>query len=334
MKALVGNEDAKAAFFAAASGSNIPHAWLFAGPQGLGKAAFAQEAAARLLAHAADPAVPLDVGLPAGDVAAIRQVAAGSHPDFRLLRRLPKDPEKPDQNVARSIPIAQIRALQPMFATKPTYSDRRVVVIDSIDDCERAAANALLKNLEEPPAGTIFLLISHAPGRLLPTIRSRCRLLRFSPLEDGTVAGILRAELPEASDEEIAVLVRACQGAPGRALAFAGLDMSAIEHDLRTIASEGDRTNAIRVRMSSALGTKSAQARYEAFLRRVPSFIAERARSEKGGRLLNVLDAHRAARDLAATALRLSLDPQATVFEMGGIVARLSPSDNNGLPHR
>ncbi|NWM20145.1 DNA polymerase III subunit delta', partial [Escherichia coli] len=78
------------------------------------------------------------------------------------------------------------------FATKPSFSPRRVIVIDAIDDLERGGANALLKNLEEPPAGTIFLLVSHAPGRLLPTIRSRCRLLRFEALPDADVAAILR----------------------------------------------------------------------------------------------------------------------------------------------
>ena len=98
---------------------------------------------------------------------------------------LPKDEKKPEQDLARSITVDQVRALQPLFCdVTPTYVDRRVVVIDAVDDLERSGANALLKNLEEPPAGTIFLLVSHAPGRLLPTIRSRCRLLRFEPLDD------------------------------------------------------------------------------------------------------------------------------------------------------
>src|SRR6202012_4948803 len=106
-----------------------------------------------------------------------------------------------------SISIDQVRTLQAMFATTPSLSRRRVIVIDAIDDLERPAANALLKNLEEPPAGTIFLLASHAPGRLLPTIRSRCRLLRFETLGDDAMAAIIREEIPEASVEEVAALV-------------------------------------------------------------------------------------------------------------------------------
>src|SRR3546814_4734811 len=86
------------------------------------------------------------------------------------------------------------------------------------DDLERGAANALLKNLEEPPAGTLFLLVSHAPGRLLPTIRSRCRMLRFSPLSDDEMETVLRAELPDADVHEIAALIAAGEGSPGRAL--------------------------------------------------------------------------------------------------------------------
>ena len=146
-----------------------------------------------------------------------------------MLARLPKDPEKPDQDLARSITIAQVRTLQPLFATTPSMSARRVVVIDAIDDLERGGANALLKNLEEPPAGTIFLLVSHAPGRLLPTIRSRCRLLRFEALADDEVASAIRALPPDADDEEIAALVRASDGAPGRALRYAGLDIAGID---------------------------------------------------------------------------------------------------------
>ncbi|MBR0551586.1 AAA family ATPase [Stakelama marina] len=324
MTSIIGNEAAQATFLASARSGSMPHAWLFAGPAGVGKASFAREAAIRMLVNAADPSVPIDGGAPLPDHPIASQIAAGSHPDFRVLRRLPKDPEKPDQNVARSIPIAQIRALQPMFATRPSHSSRRVVIIDAIDDCERSAANALLKNLEEPPAGTIFVLISHAPGRLLPTIRSRCRLLRFDPVADEAIATILRRALPDASAGEIDALVRAGQGSPGRALAFAGLDLAVLEREMEALAQGGDPTNAIRAKLGTTLGAKSAQPRYEAFLERAPSFIAERARGRSGQRLREALDAYAAARDLSAAATRLSLDANATAFEMGGLIARLA----------
>ena len=181
-------------------------------------------------------------------------MTAGSHPDFRVMARLPKDAEKPDQDLARSITIAQVRTLQPMFATAPAMGPARVVLIDAIDDLERGGANALLKNLEEPPAGMIFLLVSHAPGRLLPTIRSRCRLLRFERLSDGDVARVLRQQLPEADEDEIASLVAVADGAPGRALRFAGLNIAGLDSAIARIAETGDPGNAERVKLAVAGG--------------------------------------------------------------------------------
>ncbi len=320
---LLGNQPARDALAAAMAGGTLHHAWLIAGPEGVGKATFARQAALRMLAEGARR----DALRPGWEIPEDSQtahlIAAGAHPDYRELVRLPKDPDKPDEALARSITIAQVRALQPLFATKPSFSSRRVIVIDAIDDLERGGANALLKNLEEPPAGTIFLLVSHAPGRLLPTIRSRCRLLRFDPLPDADVAAILRAELPEATASEIAALVKAGEGSPGRALGFAGLDIASIEAELVQLADTGDPSNLIRGRLAKTLGAKAAQPRYEAFLDRAPSFIAERAKALSGEALRTALDAYPAARDLAVAATALSLDASATVFEMCGLVARL-----------
>jgi DNA polymerase-3 subunit delta' len=304
-------------------GGSLHHAWLITGPQGVGKASFARAAAMRMLADAADPdGGSTGLAVPEGNRTR-SLMEAGSHPDFRVLARLPKDPEKPDQDLARSITIAQVRTLQPLFATTPSMSPRRVVIIDAIDDLERGGANALLKNLEEPPAGTIFLLVSHAPGRLLPTIRSRCRLLRFEALDSGEVATAIRTLRPEADEDEVASLVRASDGAPGRALRYAGLDIAAIDDAIAAIAQGGDRDNGLRLKLAKALALKTAQPRYEAFLDRTPAFIADAARIRSGPALRSALDAYAAARDLAGAAIGLSLDAQATVFEMAGIVATL-----------
>jgi DNA polymerase-3 subunit delta' len=318
----IGHAAAQAAFLSALEGGALHHAWLLAGPEGVGKALFARAAARRMLAAAVDPALSPGLDVPDGHRTAAL-LEAGSHPDFRLLARLPKDAEKPDGELARSITIAQVRTLQPLFATMPALSGRRVVVIDAIDDLERNAANALLKNLEEPPAGTIFLLVSHAPGKLLPTIRSRCRLLRFEPMRRPEVAAALRTSLPEADDAEIATLVAAAEGAPGRGLRFAGLDLGAVDQAIASIAGDGDRDNGRRTALARQLAGKAAQPRYEAFLDRAPAFIARQARVRTGHALRIAIDAHAAARDLAGAARGLSLDPQATVIEMAGIVARL-----------
>ena len=324
MTSFIGNRAAHAAFQTAMASRAMHHAWLFAGPQGVGKASFARAAAMRMLAEAAGgDALPEGMDVPQGN--RVRSlIEAGSHPDFRTLSRVPKDPEKPDQDLARSIPIAQVRSLQPLFATTPSLSPRRVVLIDAIDDLERAAANALLKNLEEPPGGTIFLLVSHAPGRLLPTIRSRCRTLRFEPLAADVLAEALAARMPDAPREEIAAIVTGAKGSLGRALDFAGLDMAGLDKALKAIAATGDPTNSERSTLAKGLALKAQQHRYEAFLDRAPAFIAEAARARAGEALRTALDAHEAARALASSARGLSLDQRASVYEMAGLVARLA----------
>jgi DNA polymerase III subunit delta' len=324
VRELLGNETARDALSAAMASGALHHAWLIAGPEGVGKGSFARIAAARMLAEAAEPHKLASGWTVPETTQTAHLLAAGAHPDYRALVRLPKDPDKPGEALARSITIGQVRALQAMFATKPALSARRVIVIDAIDDLERAGANALLKSLEEPPQGTIFLLVSHAPGRLLPTIRSRCRLLRFEALPDAEVARVLRAELPEAKPGEIDALVRAGEGSPGRALGFAGLDIDALDREMATLAETGDTDNAVRSRLAKLLGAKTAQPRYEAFLERAPTFIAERARSLAGEPLRDALDAYAAARELGGAAAGLSLDAGATVFEMSGLIARLA----------
>jgi DNA polymerase III subunit delta' len=319
---LRGHDALVAAFMAAARSGRLHHAWLLAGPEGVGKARFAEAAALRLLADAAGPPIDLPgFDVPADNLTA-KLIEAGSHPDFQRLTRLFREKTS---DYARNITIDQVRGLQGLFGTTSTFSARRVVIIDAIDDLERNAANALLKNLEEPPPESLFLLISHAPGRLLPTIRSRCRMLRFAPLDDMAMAAALRDAMPEATETEIAELVRAGGGSPGKALRFAGLDIGAIDAAMSGLLSEGDPGNAARAALAKSLSTKSAQARYEAFLDRAPARIAAHARGLSGQRLADAIAVWEEARALADNAVRLSLDPQATVFELAGMMARLAP---------
>jgi DNA polymerase-3 subunit delta' len=310
MTTLRGHDALVAAFMAAAGSGRLHHAWLLAGPEGVGKARFAEAAALRLLADAAGPPIDLPgFDVPAGNLTA-KLIEAGSHPDFQRLTRLFREKTS---DYARNITIDQVRGLQGLFGTTSTFSARRVVIIDAIDDLERNAANALLKNLEEPPPESLFLLISHAPGRLLPTIRSRCRMLRFAPLDDRAMAAALRDAM------------RAGGGSPGRALRFVGLDIRAIDAAMSGLLSEGDPGNAARAALAKSLSTKSAQARYEAFLDRAPARIAAHARGLSGQRLADAIAVWEEARALADNAVRLSLDPQATVFELAGMMARLAP---------
>ena len=330
---LRGQDAQAAAFLNAMRGERLHHAWLLVGPKGVGKASFAKAAALRLLAEAADPGLAgqeLNVD-PEHRIA--RLFAARSHPDYRLVERevwkkpdevLPLDERKGDEALGRNIKVVQIRWLDRILSVSPSLSNRRAIIIDAADDMERSAANALLKSLEEPPAGTVFFLVSHMPGRLLSTIRSRCRTLRFAPLGETEMREALGDQLPEAGEVEIGALVKAGEGAPGQALRFAGLDIGALDASLEQLARTGDPSSTTRVALAKSLSVKAAQPRYEAFLERAPAFIAAQARQRRGPALEQALGSWGKARELASGAIGLSLDPQATVFQLGTYVAALA----------
>jgi DNA polymerase-3 subunit delta' len=323
MNPLFGHDAAVAAFRDGLDGGRLHHAWLISGPQGVGKALFARKAALRLLADAAGPK-PSTPGLDVPDDHRIARLAdAGSHPDLVVLERMTKES---GTELARSITVQQVRGLQRLFNTTASLSPWRVVIIDAADDLERSGSNALLKNLEEPPANCLFLLVSHATERLLPTIRSRCRQLRLSLLGDEAMTAALTAALPDADPSEIATLREAGQGSPGRAIAFRGLDIDKLDRDLKELAREGDPTNARRSKLSQSLALKAAQPRYEAFLARAPALIAAETRTRRGQPLADALRLYERASELAASATRLSLDPQTVAFELGGMIAALAPA--------
>jgi len=318
---IVGQDKAVEQFASAWATRKLHHAWLLAGPKGVGKASFAHAAARRVLADAAGPRVDLP-GLEApDDHAIVKLVAAGSHPDMRWLERLEKEK---GEGLARDITIKQVRALGEFMGMTAALSPWRVAVIDSMDEMNKEASNALLKMLEEPPPNTIFFLVSHAPGRLLPTIRSRCRLLQFDALDDDAMTSILETHSPGLSPAERKRVVDMSFGSAGRALAFAELGLAKLEEAATAILRGGDPTNARRAALASELGKKASAERYAAFLELAPALIAREARGLRGASLERALDAYAKTRELAAVAPRVSLDPAATVFQIGGFLAEIA----------
>ena len=324
MKSLYGHDSAVAAFRDALDSGRLHHAWLISGPEGVGKALFAAKAALRVLAQGQGAVDSLGLDVP-DDHPAARLASAGSHPDLMRLERLAKESSSTGE-LARSISVDQVRSLQRLFNTTASLSPWRAVIVDSIDDLERNAANALLKNLEEPPPSSVFFLVSHAPERLLPTIRSRCRLLRLSRLDGDAMTSALRAVLPDSDDKEISDLVLAGDGSPGRALAWRGLDVAGLDRSMTELIREGDPTNGRRSALAQSLALKSAQPRYEAFLARAPSAIAAEAKGRSGPALADALKAWERAQGLASSARGLSLEPESVVFEIAGMLASLAPS--------
>lgn len=317
---IIGQDKAVEAFSTAWRSQRLHHAWLLAGPKGVGKASFAMAAATRVLAEAAGPQVDLPGLESPADHPMARLLAAGSHPDFRLLERL----ERPTGGLARNISVDQVRSLGDLLAVTPSMSEWRAIVIDAADDLEASAANALLKMLEEPPAKTLFFLVSHAPGRLLPTIRSRCRRLDFARLDIDAMTSLLSRSLPETKSAELGRLIEYAGGSIGRALAIAKLDLAPLEGEALAILRQGDPDNSRRSKLSSALGPKAAADRYAAFLELVPGLIASEALGLKGEARGRALAAYSEAREMVAVAPRLSLDPAATVFQLGTILASVA----------
>lgn len=318
---ILGQDRAVAAFRAAMDGGSLHHAWLLAGPRGVGKGSFARAAARRILARAGGPPVDLPGLDTPPDHRMVRLMDAGSHPDFRLLQREPHETGSRKGELRRGIIIDQVRRLQELFSVAPSLGDWRVAIIDCMDELEPQAAQALLKILEEPPARSLFLLVAHSPGRLLPTIRSRCRRLDFATLDPAAMDAILRAERPTLSAEARAQLIPLAGGSAGRAIDYAELDLAPLAQEALAILRHGDRDNARRSKLASALALKAAAPRYAAFLDMVPPLLAAEARTADGPRRLRAAEAYEQARETATLAPRLSLDPAATIFALGTIMA-------------
>jgi len=299
----VGHSTQVGEFVDAVARGRVHHAWLLAGPKGVGKRAFADAAALRLLSGEAGG---LDVG---AEHAAARLVAAGSHMDHRVLMREVDEKGK----AAAEIKVDQVRELQPLFRTTPGLGAWRTVIIDAVDDMGRAGANAFLKNLEEPPKQTVFFLVSHAPGRLLPTIRSRCRALRFGALTEAEVAEVLWGRLPEAEAGEIASLVEVADGSPGEALRYVEADLQRLGHQVDAVMAGGDRAEFAR-----SFAAIAAAARFDGLMAMAPRRLAEAARVAPGEVTLRL---YARGADLCAGAVKLAYERSQVAFEVATLLA-------------
>lgn len=333
---LLINHDAPAReFLSTLQSGRLPHAWLLTGPEGLGKAHFAMQAALTLLEwKASDPAPDrLDI---AGEGSAAKLIAADAHPEFLLMERpvrkeeLPRTKDLPrsewPEDIERtgSIPVDLVRHMIGKLSMKPAISQYRVIIIDAIDDMAREAANAILKILEEPPEKTIFLCISHAPDSLLPTIRSRCRVLRFAPLGAADMDAFLQARFAAKPPADRAAIASLAEGSPGRALAQAHQDFGIISTLLQDIAKSGDLDNSLRNRLAAMVSGKTARDNYQAVLDAAPALAADIARQAPAAQALAAIEAHQALVRLGASG---RIDPSMAPmigFEIGTLLAGLS----------
>jgi DNA polymerase-3 subunit delta' len=221
---LIGHRAAEELLLSAYGGGRLPHGWLITGPRGVGKATLAYRFARFLLEHGepggagglfgAPPPASLDVS---PDSRAFRLMAQGGHPGLTVVERAWDDKAK---RLRGEIVVDDIRKLHAFFGMTAD-APWRIAIIDSADEMNRQAANALLKILEEPPKRSVLLLLAHAPGRLLPTIRSRCQTLALRPLADSQVSAVLESQHIALPPEDRDLIIALGGGSPGRAMALA-----------------------------------------------------------------------------------------------------------------
>jgi DNA polymerase III subunit delta' len=222
-KSLHGHDAAERVFVEAVASGRMHHGWLITGREGIGKATLAYRVARYLLADKSERDAFGQSLLVADETTAARQVLALSHPGLLVLRR-PYDQKA--KRFAASIPVDEVRRLKGFLAHAADHNAYRVVIVDSADELNPNAANALLKSLEEPPARTVFLLVSSEPGRLLPTIRSRCRTLMLAALDaenlrKAVLAAVASADVEPPGPQDWDKLVAISEGSVRQALSVA-----------------------------------------------------------------------------------------------------------------
>ena len=295
---LFGHATAELMMSEALASQKLHHAWLITGPEGIGKATFAYRVARAALARPDERGLfgsSLDVD---PETAAYRQVTSLSHPGLVVIRRTYDQKTK---RFAASISVDEVRRLKGFLALSAEEGGRRVVIVDCADDMNVNAANALLKSLEEPPPRTIFLLVAHAPGRLLPTIRSRCRLLPLAalqsePLKQAVAAALLAAGKTEIPATEFAALEPLATGSVRRLLALqdgGGLALQTKIDKILTGLPAGDpkAAHALSDELSPAAAEQKFALFYELFLGTLQRLIKAQATDQ--GSAPDLTRAHR-----------------------------------------
>lgn len=317
--ALVGHRAALATASRAIRSGRPPQGWLISGPPGVGKATFAFRIARYLLAYGATDRGPEDLSVPENDPASM-QVSAGGHPGLLVLQRgINPNTGKP----MTVLGVDEIRKLAGFFGMTSGAGGWRVAIVDTADDMNPQAANALLKALEEPPARAMLMLLSNAPGQLLPTIRSRCQRLDLRPLSDAELAQELSERLPSLDAGERKRLIRISGGSIGAALTLA-------EGDGLALAEEAERLvdRAASPDMAATLALADKLSRINDGTDRFGLFLIEaltnriRMRATEGGagldRWTDLLE--KLNRSFLRTSA-LHLDPRQTILSAGKAIA-------------
>jgi DNA polymerase-3 subunit delta' len=321
---LFGHAEAEQALLEAYRGGRIPHAWLIGGESGIGKATLAYRMARFVLAYP-DPAMPAvqkarSLAIPA-DHPVARRVAGQAHSDLLMLERVINEKTGKLFTVIR---VDDIRRSVPFFGSTAGEGGWRIAVVDSVDEMNTESENALLKVLEEPPPRALLLLISNAPGRVLPTIRSRCRMLTLHPLTADDVARAAAAALGEEGvTPEIKAAAEVAGGSVGRALLFLEGDALELRRKLLDVL---ERLPQLDAKALHAIGEGIAGTDSEtltAFMDNINTWLSDRLHTgpQESRHLARVAEVwekvNRAGRDADA----YNLDRKPFVFSVFGLLA-------------
>ena len=284
---LVGQEAAARILVDAWTSGRLPHAWLLTGPRGIGKATLAYRFARFVLANGGEGAAlpdgkPQTLALDPGEPV-FRRVASGGHPDLLTLQGGDIHPDT--GRATEGIVVAQVRKAVDFMRLTPAMGGWRVAVVDAADSMNTNAANALLKCLEEPPKRALFLLIGHAPGALLPTIRSRCQRLSLAPLDDTKVTELLKRYRPQSTGADRELALHLADGSIGEALAISdagGLDL--YREFVRIVGTLPDPDISAVHTLGDRMARGSAAENFATFSRLVDRWLSGMIRSISTGR--------------------------------------------------
>lgn len=326
---LIGHDDEAKLFLSAYNSGALHHGWLITGDEGIGKATLAYKIARFLLsAESGKTYASLDVS---PDSVVFAQVTQKSHPDFKVLERDFTETDKKKllkaikqgedcgeemrQGLKRSsvIKVEDVRDVV-TFLSKKSFNDSwRVVIVDSADDLNVSSANALLKILEEPPLKSILLLVSHNPGKLLPTIRSRCAKLALKPLSEAETASLLRRYKPELKEAEVQGLSKIAAGSIGRALKYADNDALMIYESIKKICYGGGKADGALM-LKLAEETAADEDRWDLFAELICRFAHDNLADSAKPREL--YGAYETALKVLDEAARLNMDKKQAVLQI------------------
>ncbi len=278
--ALVGHADAERVLSEAWSSKRLAHAWLIGGPKGIGKATLAYRFARAVLAGRPLDSRGVQPLAMAASEPVFRQVSTETHPDVLVLRR-PWDEKA--KRFKTELPIDDLRRIYPFFGRRAGAGGWRVCIVDCADDLSASAANALLKMLEEPPPNALLLIIAHAPGRLLPTIRSRCRKLMLTPLPQPALVSFLAEKLPDFAAAERALIAGLADGCIGRALALSNENAVSLLREMNALVTSLPAVDPARMHtLGDRLARPAEEQAYDQAVAFLLKFLQRRVRDAVG----------------------------------------------------